>query len=62
MNEQTHSALLTQRQAAEYLGVSTRTMQRLSEAGVLRPTRIAGLGRARYRLEDVERFARGESP
>jgi len=61
MNTQpTHPVLLRQRDAAEILGVSKRTMQRLNKIGALRPVRIVGLGRPRYRLSDVERLARGE--
>ena len=54
------SVLLTQRAAAQLLGVSKRTMQRMAEAGALRPVRIPGLGRPRYRRSDVEGLVRGD--
>jgi excisionase family DNA binding protein len=62
MPDTTHErpVLLTQREAAELLGVSRRTMQRLFTTGALEPVRIVGLGRPRYRRADLERFAQGE--
>lgn len=51
-------ALLTQRQAAEILGISKSAMARLLAAGSLEPVRIAGLGRPKYRRVDVEALIR----
>ncbi len=49
-------ALVTRKQAAEYLGVSTKTIQRMEADGVLK--RCPGLlGVVRYRARDVLRLA-----
>jgi hypothetical protein len=48
-------ALLTKAEAAEALRISTRTLDRLAERGVLAPVRYAPRGRVHYRLGDVER-------
>jgi excisionase family DNA binding protein len=53
-------ALLTQHEAAQILGVSRQTMQRLNAAGTLNPVRIPGLGWPRYRRVDIERLVEGE--
>jgi excisionase family DNA binding protein len=56
-------ALVTQRQAANILGVSKRTMQAMLAAGALEPVRIVGLARPRYRRADVDRLVReGRDP
>jgi len=57
---QLESGLLNQRQAAERLGVSRRTLGRLVESGTVRPIRIAGLGRPRFRRDEIERLIAGE--
>jgi excisionase family DNA binding protein len=53
-------ALLTQRQAADVLGVSKGTMQQLVAAGTIEPVRIAGLKRPKFRRADLEAIVRGE--
>ena len=53
---ETRNSLLTTRQAAEFLGLSPRTLEcwRLTGAGP-RYVKFAGLrGAVRYRLEDLE--------
>ncbi len=59
---ETQPALLTQRETADLLGVSKKTMRRLLVSGVLEPVRIAGLAHPRYRRSDVERLVREGSP
>jgi len=46
--------LLTQQQAREILGLSRETMRRVIAAGALEQVWITGLGRPRYRRDDVE--------
>jgi excisionase family DNA binding protein len=48
--------LLTSRQAAERLGVSTDTIRALGKAGVLPPIRYGERGQYRFRPEDVEQL------
>lgn len=56
-------ALLKQSEAAQILGVSRASMQRLVAAGALTPVRIAGLGRPRFRRSDVDALIEnGRSP
>jgi excisionase family DNA binding protein len=52
-------ALLTQRQAAEFLGIHRHTFAQLVAAGSLEPVRIPGMRRLRYRRVDVEELANG---
>ncbi|MET0564487.1 MAG: helix-turn-helix domain-containing protein [Gaiellaceae bacterium] len=60
---QERPALLSQRQAGEILGLSRMSMQRLIAAGSLKPVRIAGLKRPRYRTADIETLIReGRAP
>lgn len=51
--------LLTKRQVAQLLQVSTRTVERLVADKLLREKRIGGdrMGRKRYHRRDVERLA-----
>lgn len=49
--------LLTIKQAAEFLGISKKTLYRYGEQGILKPLRMPG-GHRRYRKSDVERFLR----
>jgi excisionase family DNA binding protein len=48
--------LLNQREAAQLLGVSFRTIDRLRKVGSLVPVRLEGLGHPRYRRSDLEAF------
>lgn len=52
------SMFVRRREAAEILGVSTRTLARWHEAGVLRSRRV-GPRLMVYDLEDLHRFAKG---
>jgi excisionase family DNA binding protein len=49
--------LLTRKQLAEHLGVSTRTVDRWRRAGLLREFRQGGV--VRFRPEDVQAFLEG---
>jgi len=60
--EKERPALLTQREAADLLGVSKKTMQRLIASGTLEPVRIAGLAYPRYRRADLDRLVREGAP
>jgi excisionase family DNA binding protein len=54
------SILLTRKEAAKELRVSTRTIDRLITNGLLRPTRI---GRAvRIPVVQIQKFALGDHP
>ena len=46
--------LLTVREAAEILGVSTRTIYREGERGKLKRVRVGS--RLRYRVEDIQKY------
>ena len=59
---QEKAQLLTQAQAGVLLGVSKPTMQRLVASGALKPVRLPGLLRPKYRRADVEDLIRGASP
>ena len=50
--------LLTRAELAEVLRVSTRTVDRLAERGVLRPVRLVPGGAVRFRTDDVEALLR----
>lgn len=45
--------LLRSREAAELLGVSLRQLDRLVEAGAIKPIRLTPGGNRRYRLRDL---------
>lgn len=47
-------SFLSRQQAAELLGVSERTVDRLRQRGLLRPVQLVPRGRVRYRLADVQ--------
>jgi excisionase family DNA binding protein len=54
MVEQTHNKptrLLVPKEAAEYLGISTRTLDRLIEQGMIAVIRLGGS--RRFKLEDL---------
>lgn len=44
--------LLTIKQAAEFLGISKKTLYRYDEQGILKPLRMSG-GHTRYRKSDL---------
>jgi excisionase family DNA binding protein len=52
---------LTTSEAADFLRVSTKTIERLVKSGRLRSYRIAGSGPRRFRQQDVERILESES-
>lgn len=52
--------LVTQAQAAKLLGVSRITIYRMVSDGELTPVTIHGM--RRYRREELERLARGDTP
>ena len=54
--------LLSQRAAADFLGVSPRTLRRMIEAGAIRPIMVPGLGRVRFRRVDLEEVGREAAP
>ncbi len=49
-------ALLSKKEAADMLGVSTQTLDRYRRRGRLNPVQIVPRGRVRYRIRDVERL------
>lgn len=49
-------ALVTKREAAALLGVSTQTLDRYRRRGRLCPVQIVPRGRVRYRVRDLERL------
>lgn len=56
-----HSEMLTTRQTATLLGVSTITLRRYFRQGVLRPLKLPG-GAYRVTQEELERFLRNCEP
>jgi excisionase family DNA binding protein len=52
---------LTQREVADLAGVEVRTVRRWVASGLLKQETPKGTRIARYRLEEVERFLRGEA-
>jgi hypothetical protein len=61
--ERPAAALLTQIEGAHLLGISPQSMRRLIAAGSLEPVWIAGLGRPRFRRDDLEALIReGRAP
>jgi excisionase family DNA binding protein len=59
----TPSGLVNQRQGAEILGVSPRTFQKIVRAGAIKPVRISGLGRPRFRRADLDELIQtGRAP
>jgi excisionase family DNA binding protein len=53
-------ALLTVEDAARYLNISRRTLERLIARGDLQPLRAGA--RRRFRVEDIDAYAEGHSP
>ena len=49
--------LLSIKQAAEFLGISKKTLYRYDEQGILKPLRVPS-GHRRYRKSDLESFLR----
>lgn len=49
--------LLSIKQAADFLGISRKTLYRYDEQGILKPLRMPS-GHRRYRKSDLEEFAR----
>ena len=49
-------ALLSKKETADMLGVSTQTLDRYRRRGRLSPVQIVPRGRVRYRVRDVERL------
>jgi len=52
--------MVSRRKAAEMLGVSLSTIQRLEERGELPPPEHFGARTVRHRFEDIVAFARGK--
>ncbi len=48
--------LLKNKAAAAYLHVDVRTLRRYVEAGQITPIKLAGIGRPRFRLDDLDKL------
>jgi excisionase family DNA binding protein len=56
-----HDRLLRPRETADKLGVSVRQLDRLIEAGAIRPVRLTRNGNRRFRATDVAALVAGET-
>lgn len=54
--------LLTDREAAEYLRIHVETLRLVMRRGGGGPAHFTVLGRRRYRREDLDEWARGNTP
>ncbi len=48
-------ALLTKKQTADYLGISTRSLDRIASAGTIKPVRVTK-GTLRYRRNEIDTY------